>query len=127
MIDADSELGDESGPLAFSGTGVLQAAMSDVNLAATRAIVTPDDPSLAAIIDSHGNDVTVFGPISGAGGLTAIETTNSGGTLKLSSANNTFTGVTTVGGAYETFILGDPAAPGQHLRHQRAGQLELRR
>ena len=48
-IGADTALGD-GGPLTFTGQGTLQAT-GDLPLGGTRAIVTPDDPTLAAVID----------------------------------------------------------------------------
>ncbi len=106
-IGADGALGLDAGPLTFSGTGTLQATsgftLAD-GLGDTRAIITPNDPTLAAIIDCDGNSVIVPGVISGAGGLTAIDSSGAGGTLTLSGAN-TFTGLTTVGGSTETLVL----------------------
>ncbi len=108
-IDADAALGD-GGPLTFTGQGALQAT-GNLPLGSTRAIVTPDEPTLAAVIDCYGYSVTVPGVISGAGGLTAVDTSNGGGgTLTLTGGNNTFTGVTTVGASGETLILGNDLA-----------------
>ena len=95
-IDDDDALGN-GGPLTFTGQGALQAT-GDLPLGDTRAIVTPDDPTLAAVIDSNAHSVTVPGLISGPGGLTAVNSGTSGGMLTLSHAN-TFTGVTTIGQA----------------------------
>ena len=56
-------------------------------------IVTPDDASLAAVVDCDGHFVTIGGPISGPGGLFAINSGGSSARLMLDGAN-TFTGVT---------------------------------
>ena len=111
-IGSDADLGASGVPLTFSGgtlqaTGPLTLADNEGN---PRPVVTPDDPTLAAIIDSNGNAVTVPGPVSGAGGLTAIDTSGTGGTLTLSGANNTYSGVTIVGSPTETLVLGNGLA-----------------
>ena len=104
---ADAALGD-GGPLTFTGQGTLKAT-GDLTLASTRAIVTPDDPTLAAVIDSNGHSVTIPGVVSGQGGLTASDSSGDGGALTL-SGQNTFTGVTIIDTATETLVLGDEDA-----------------
>ena len=75
-------------------------------------VVTPDDPSLAATIDSDGNQVVIPGLISGDGGLTATNTNSAGasGSLELSNRGNNFSGVTIVAAGDETLVLGSPTA-----------------
>ena len=75
-------------------------------------MVTPDDPSASATIDSNGHSVALNGVVSGNGGLTATNTsTASNGSLTLSAAN-TFTGVATIVSQVrtETLILANPNA-----------------
>ena len=105
-INGDAALGDGE-PLTFAG-GTLQAA-GPLALPGTRAIVTPDDPSQSAIIDSNGNAVTVAGPISGSGGLTGIDSSGSPGSLTL-TGDNTFTGVAIVGTSTESLVVGSADA-----------------
>ncbi len=88
-IGADGALGDVSSPLTFSG-GTLQA-LSGFTLDPSRSIITPNDPSQAAVIDSDGSLVTVPCVISGSGGLTVIDSSGGYGTVVL-AGDNTYLG-----------------------------------
>ena len=110
-IAADAALGAPDAPLTFSGPGTLRAT-APLALGASPVVITPDDPSLAATIDSDGNQVVIPGLISGDGGLTATNTNSAGasGSLELSNGGNNFSGVTIVAAGDETLVLGSPTA-----------------
>jgi autotransporter-associated beta strand protein len=90
-VSSDSNLGNSSGSLSFSG-GTLQFLSGFT----TSRTVTLN--SGGGTFDTNGNDATLAGTISGTGGLTKIGT----GTLTLTGAN-TYGGGTTVTGGLINF------------------------
>ena len=85
---SDAALGSPSNPIAFVGSGTLQAGGS-ITLSASRNISI--SPGATATFNPSGNSLTIGGVISGSGVLALA----AGGTLVL-SGTNTFSGGTNV-------------------------------
>ena len=103
-ISADASLGSPTGTVTFTGNGTLQAGANNISLVSARPVVL--NSGVTGTIDTQGNNMTITGVISGAGGLTEI----GGGNLTL-TANDTFSGATTVSGGTLT-ITGNGGAAG---------------
>jgi autotransporter-associated beta strand protein len=107
-----------NGSIAISGAGTTLAANSNIsatlNLTAATlqassalAVSGPVAISGGAVIDTHDENVSVSGVVSGTGGLNVVSNDFLGGGLLTLSAGNTYSGGTTVGGFTTLAIAGD--------------------